>query len=101
MFAGRLQVTGDSQFLINDQLRKGVVMGEMLLLLGAVMSLVGWIWIIVTAFGEGELVWGIGSIIIPLVAIVYGIVNFDETKIPLGLLVFGIALRFVGIFEIV
>ena len=61
----------------------------------ALMSFVGWIWIIVMCFQDGETLWGIGSIIIAPVALIYGIMNFGEAKIPVILLAVGIVGRIV------
>ena len=62
-----------------------VFLGYIALLCGVV----GWLWIVVLAFSEGETLWGIGSLIIPLVALIFGIMNFEETKIPLLLMGIG------------
>ena len=40
--------------------------------------------------------WGLGSLIIPLVGLIFAIMNFAENKIPLLLYVIGIVVLFVG-----
>ena len=67
-----------------------------LLVVALVVGLIGWLWIVVMAFSEGEMLWGIGSLIISPLAIVYGIMNFQELKIPLGMMVGGGLVRIVG-----
>ncbi|QDU26095.1 hypothetical protein ETAA8_11690 [Anatilimnocola aggregata] len=68
----------------------------MLGLLGSVLSLVGLIWIVVIAFQNGDIVWGIVSIFCGIAAIIYGVQHMEQAKIPLGMLVAGIILSVVG-----
>jgi hypothetical protein len=68
----------------------------MLLFIGGLLSLVGVVWIIVLAFQNGDPVWGIVSIFCGLAALIYGIMHFDEAKAPVGLMVVGMILGFVG-----
>ena len=64
--------------------------------LGLVMCLVGGLWIVVNAFKNGGVLWGLGSLFVPLVAQVYALLNFAENKIPLLLSVAGIVLLVLG-----
>ena len=64
--------------------------------LGLVMCLVGGLWIVVNAFKNGGVLWGLGSLLVPLVAQIYALINFGENKIPLLLSVAGIVLLFLG-----
>jgi hypothetical protein len=64
--------------------------------LGVLLSTVGGLWLVVNAFRSSGVLWGLGSLLIPFVAQIYGLVNFTENKIPLLLSVVGIALFFVG-----
>lgn len=64
-------------------------------LLGIGLSLIGWLWIVVNAFRESVL-WGVGSLLISPVALVFAIINFGANKIPLLLCVIGIVLLFMG-----
>lgn len=59
-------------------------------------SVVGWLWICVAAFSEGETLWGIGSLLLPFVCVIYGIINFQELKIPLGLVLVGTVGRIIS-----
>ncbi len=50
-----------------------------------VVGVIGWLWITVMAFSDGEMLWGIGCLIISPLCLVYGFLNFQELKIPLVL----------------
>lgn len=63
--------------------------------LGIVLSLVGGLWIVVNAFRTSVL-WGIGSLLIPFVSLVFALMNFAENKVPLLLCVVGMVLIFMG-----
>ena len=64
--------------------------------LGGLLLLIGAIWIAVIAFQNEEVAWGIFSIFCGIAALIYGVQHFDEAKVPLGLLVAGIALSVAG-----
>lgn len=64
--------------------------------LGSLLSLVGILWIIVNAFRNDGLLWGIGTLLCGPIWLVYAILHFDGNKIPLGLFILGIILSFVG-----
>ena len=66
-----------------------------LLIIAMGVGFVGWLWIVVMAFSEDGALWGIGCLIIPLVAIIYGAINFHEAKVPLALLGGGTVARVV------
>lgn len=63
--------------------------------IGALLCIVGGLWIVVNAFKE-SIWWGLGSLLIPLVGLIFAIMNFAENKIPLLLYVIGIVVLFVG-----
>lgn len=63
--------------------------------LGVALSLVGWLWLVVNAFRASAL-WGIGSLVISPIALVFGLLNLGENKIPLLLAVAGLVLYFIG-----
>ncbi|TWU31771.1 hypothetical protein [Novipirellula artificiosorum] len=60
------------------------------------VSIIGWLWIVVAAFSDGETLWGIGCLIISPLCLVYGFLNFHELKIPFLMVLLGFAAR-VGI----
>jgi hypothetical protein len=64
--------------------------------LGSVVSLIGAIWIIVNAFRNDGLLWGIGSLLCGPVMLVYAIMNFGANKIPLALFVVGVIISVMG-----
>lgn len=63
--------------------------------LGIVLIAIGAIWIIVNAFGQ-SVWWGIGSLLIPFVALIFALLNFAENKLPLLLYVVGVVLLVMG-----
>lgn len=63
--------------------------------LGVALCLIGGLWIVINAFRK-SIWWGLGSLIIPFVAVVFAIMNFAENKIPLAIYVVGIILLVVG-----
>lgn len=63
--------------------------------IGIVLCVVGGLWIVVNAFKQ-SIWWGLGSLIIPLVGLVFAIMHFAENKIPLLLYVVGIVLLIAG-----
>ncbi len=64
--------------------------------LGSLLSFIGAIWIIVNAFRNDGLLWGIGSLLCGPVLLVYAIMNFAANKIPLALLVVGVIISVMG-----
>jgi hypothetical protein len=58
-------------------------------LLALAAGVTGWLWITVMAFSEGETLWGVGCLIISPLCIVYGLMNFQELKIPFFLVLGG------------
>ncbi|QDV26969.1 hypothetical protein [Aureliella helgolandensis] len=52
-------------------------------------GVIGWLWITVMAFSEGETLWGVGCMIISPLCIVYGLMNFQELKLPFFLVLGG------------
>lgn len=64
-------------------------------LLGLALSVIGGLWIVVNAFRESVL-WGLGSLLIPLVALIFAVMNFSANKIPLLICVIGAVLTVMG-----
>ncbi|MEO8012128.1 MAG: hypothetical protein ABI650_10825, partial [Dokdonella sp.] len=71
---------------------KGV---NIMVVLGLLLIAVGTIWIIVNAFGQ-SVWWGIGSLLLPFVALIFALMNFAENKLPLLLYIAGIVLFVMG-----
>jgi len=53
------------------------------------VGIIGWLWIVVAAFTEGEALWGIGCLIISPLCLIYGFLNFQELKLPFYLVLVG------------
>lgn len=64
-----------------------------LALMAAAVTIIGWLWITVMAFSEGETLWGIGCLIISPLCFIYGFLNYQEAKIPLIMLCAGFGSR--------
>jgi hypothetical protein len=67
-----------------------------LLYLGGLIAFVGGIWLLVVAFKE-SVWWGLGSIFIPFVSLVFVIVHWQVSKKPFLIQLAGIALCIVGV----
>lgn len=63
--------------------------------LGVILSLVGGLWIVVNAFRTSVL-WGLGSLLVPFVSLIFAIMNFGANKIPLLLCVVGAVIAYMG-----
>lgn len=68
----------------------------MLMIVGAVLCLVGTLWITINAFRE-SILWGIGALLLAPVTLIFAILHFGENKIPILLYVLGLALVVAGI----
>jgi hypothetical protein len=57
------------------------ILGVLLLFFGIAVAAVGGIWLLVVAFQESVL-WGLGSLFIPLVGLAFVISHWDAAKRP-------------------
>ena len=64
-------------------------MGEILItvvliggIIGVIAMLISWIWVVVIAFRE-SIGWGIGSLLLNPIALIYALMNRDRCKRPL------------------
>ena len=64
--------------------------------LGMILASVGGLWLAINAFRAGNTLWGIGALLLPFVAQIYGFLNLDDNKVPLLLSGIGIVLLFMG-----
>lgn len=64
--------------------------------LGMILASVGGLWLAINAFRAGSALWGIGALLLPFVAQIYGFLNLDDNKVPLILSGIGIVLLFMG-----
>ncbi len=60
---------------------------------GLILGIVGSLWIVIVAFQAG-LFWGLGSLFVPIVGLIFCILNFREMWKPLLLAVIGWGLFF-------
>ena len=72
-------------------------LGGLMMIVGGAMTVIAWIWVVVIAFREDGFLWGIGSLLIGLVALIYMLMHFDECRTPFWLTVAGIILAVIGI----
>ena len=64
--------------------------------LGTILATIGGLWLAINAFRAGSTLWGIGSLLLPFVAQIYGFLNLAENKVPLLLSGIGLVLFFMG-----
>ena len=67
---------------------------EVVLYAGVVLMLVGWAWLVVLAFRE-DLLWGIGSLLCVLVALIFG-ARVRRAPTPVTLFAVGLLVWFIG-----
>jgi hypothetical protein len=63
--------------------------------LGGIIALVGGIWLLVVAFKQ-SVWWGLGSLIVPFVGLIFAIMNWQIAKTPFLVYVGGIILCVIG-----
>ncbi|TWT33595.1 hypothetical protein KOR34_34270 [Posidoniimonas corsicana] len=71
------------------------VIGSLLMGVGAIVAIVGGIWVLVVAFQE-SIVWGLLSLFIPFAALVFVIMHWNKAAKPFLINVAGAVLMFVG-----
>lgn len=72
------------------------ILGLGLILIGALIALVGWVMILIEAFKESVL-WGLGSLFIGIVGLIFVIMHFEQTKKGLFIYLGGAVLIGIGI----
>jgi len=63
--------------------------------LGGLITLIGAIWLLVVAFKK-SIWWGLGSLLIPFVSLIFVILNWQDSKKPFLIQVAGVVLCLVG-----
>ena len=71
-------------------------MGLALYSLGCILAFGGWIWLIVVAFTEGGLLWGLGTLFFPIIGLIFAIKYWDEAKNPFLVKIAGFILMIVS-----
>ena len=72
-------------------------MGEFIMILGVLTCIVGGIWFLVVAFGEGIL-WGLATMFVPLVSLIFLILYWHKAKRPFFVQLFALGLMILGAF---
>jgi hypothetical protein len=72
------------------------LLGMGLMGLGGLMALGAIIWVIVVAFTEGGVVWGLVCLLFTPAIVLYVILNFDDAEDPFLLFLGGLGVAFVG-----
>jgi hypothetical protein len=62
---------------------------------GLIAGIVGAIWIAILAFQDEQPIWGVACFFCFIAALIYGIMRFDEAKVPLALVAIGFATKVV------
>jgi hypothetical protein len=70
-------------------------MGTAILVVGLIIMLVGGIWILVNAF-KTSIWWGLGSLFVPFVSLIFVIMNWQDNKKPFFISLIGAAIYGVG-----
>ena len=71
-------------------------MGHLLTSLGSIVVLIGAIWIIVEAF-KTSILWGIGTLLLPIITLIFVFMHWDDAKKPFMIYLAGIALVVLGV----
>jgi hypothetical protein len=64
--------------------------------LGSLISLVGILWLIVNAFRDDGMLWGLGTLLCGPAWLIYAILHFGANKGPIGLFIAGLILSAIG-----
>jgi uncharacterized membrane protein HdeD (DUF308 family) len=70
-------------------------MGLILLVVGGIVMFVGGILLLVAAFKESVL-WGLGSLLVPFVSLIFVFVHWDKAKKPFFVWLIGLAITIAG-----
>jgi hypothetical protein len=70
--------------------------GVLVVLIGWVVVLVGAVMLLVAAFKE-HILWGLGCLFIPIVPIIFIIINWDKSKNAFFTWIAGVLLVFLGV----
>jgi hypothetical protein len=66
-----------------------------LIVVGGIIALVGYVWLLILAFSE-SILWGVGSLLCGIVALVFGVTRWPETKVPVLIYIAGLAVHTIG-----
>ena len=66
-----------------------------LIIVGAIVAVIGYVWLLIAAFSE-SIGWGLGALLCGIVALIFGIMNWAELKVPTILYISGCVLLSIG-----
>ena len=66
-------------------------LGTLVILLGALLLVIGFLWFVIAAFQESVL-WGLGVLFVPFVHLIFLVLGWDRAKRPFFLQLVGLAL---------
>ena len=66
-----------------------------LAILGLLIAVVGAIWLLVITF-QTSVLWGLGSLLIPFVSLIFVVMHWEETKKPFLIQMAGVVLMIVA-----
>ena len=64
--------------------------------LGGLLMTIGFIWIVVMAAMNGDIIWAVISFFCGIAGIIYAAQHLDQGKVPLGLIGGGFVLAIIG-----
>ena len=70
-------------------------MSMILIVVGGALYLIGIIWLLIKAFQE-SILWGLGSLLIPFVGLIFAILHWAECKKPFFYALAGLVLLILG-----
>jgi hypothetical protein len=65
-----------------------------LLAIGGILGIIGFVWLVILGFSESVL-WGVGNLLLPLCAGVFGVLHWHDAKIPTILYGIGVAVNII------
>jgi hypothetical protein len=76
--------------------KESIMLGALLTMAGGIALVIGAIWLVVVTFQNGIL-WGLASLFIPFVSLIFVMGHWTESKTPFLLQVAGVVLIVIGI----
>ena len=70
-------------------------MDMILIVMGGIIMVIGWFWLMFNAFGESVL-WGVGILLCGILGLAYGAMKWDELKVPTIMYGSGLIISIIG-----
>lgn len=71
-------------------------MSLILIILGSLVAGIGGLWLLVTAF-QTSVLWGLGTLLVPLVSLIFVILNWEAARRPFLLQLAGAGMIILGV----